>query len=119
MAIGADLDVAVARLVMLIQLAENCRLEIGECVRLMFIAVLLIGQNGDASKVEYRAPGTRVLYLRTAFGTTVSHASDIVGPTGLVYAVEFSHRSGRDLVNMAKKRTNVIPITEDARHPTK
>jgi len=36
---------------------------------------------------------------------------------GLVYAVEFSHRSGRDLVNMAKKRTNVIPIIEDARHP--
>lgn len=25
-----------------------------------------------------------------------------------MYAVEFSHRSGRDLVNMAKKRTNVI-----------
>jgi rRNA 2'-O-methyltransferase fibrillarin len=38
---------------------------------------------------------------------------------GLVYAVEFSHRSGRDLVNMAKKRTNVIPIIEDARHPTR
>jgi rRNA 2'-O-methyltransferase fibrillarin len=37
--------------------------------------------------------------------------------TGIVYAVEFSHRSGRDLVNMAKKRTNVIPIIEDARHP--
>ena len=28
-------------------------------------------------------------------------------------------RSGRDLLNMAKKRTNVIPITEDARHPHK
>lgn len=27
---------------------------------------------------------------------------------GTVYAVEFSHRSGRDLINMAKKRTNVI-----------
>ena len=39
--------------------------------------------------------------------------------TGIVYAVEFSHRSGRDLVNMAKKRTNVIPIIEDARHPMK
>lgn len=39
--------------------------------------------------------------------------------TGVVYAVEFSHRSGRDLVNMAKKRTNVIPIIEDARHPAK
>jgi rRNA 2'-O-methyltransferase fibrillarin len=38
---------------------------------------------------------------------------------GLVYAVEFSHRSGRDLVNMAKKRTNVIPIIEDARHPAR
>jgi len=36
-----------------------------------------------------------------------------------VYAVEFSHRSGRDLLNVAKKRTNVIPIIEDARHPHK
>ncbi|RYP34512.1 hypothetical protein DL767_004224 [Monosporascus sp. MG133] len=34
-----------------------------------------------------------------------------------VYAVEFSHRSGRDLVNMAQNRTNVIPIVDDARHP--
>jgi len=31
--------------------------------------------------------------------------------------VEFSHRSGRDLVNMAKKRINVIPIIADARKP--
>ncbi len=36
-----------------------------------------------------------------------------------MYAVEFSHRSGRDLVNMAKQRPNVIPIIEDARHPQK
>jgi len=43
----------------------------------------------------------------------------LVWQTGIVYAVEFSHRSGRDLVNMAKKRTNVIPIIEDARHPAK
>lgn len=35
----------------------------------------------------------------------------------MVYAVEFSPRSGRDLLNMAKKRTNVIPIIEDARYP--
>ncbi|XP_039127264.1 rRNA 2'-O-methyltransferase fibrillarin 2-like isoform X1 [Dioscorea cayenensis subsp. rotundata] len=98
-------------------------------------------QNEDGTKTEYRvwnpfrsklaaailggvdniwiAPGTRVLYLGAASGTTVSHVSDIVGPTGMVYAVEFSHRSGRDLVNMAKKRTNVIPIIEDARHPAK
>ncbi|KAK8952516.1 putative mediator of RNA polymerase II transcription subunit 36b [Platanthera zijinensis] len=98
-------------------------------------------QNEDGTKVEYRVwnpfrsklaaailggvdniwitPGSRVLYLGAASGTTVSHVSDIVGPTGMVYAVEFSHRSGRDLVNMAKKRTNIIPIIEDARHPAK
>lgn len=65
----------------------------------------------------YIRPGSRVLYLGGASGTTVSHVSDIVGPTGIVYAVEFSPRSGRDLVNMAKKRTNVIPIIGDARKP--
>merc|ERR1719293_142096 len=64
-------------------------------------------------------PGSKVLYLGGASGTTVSHVADLVGPEGLVYAVEFSHRSGRDLVNMAKKRPNVIPIIEDARHPQK
>ncbi|KAG7546193.1 Fibrillarin [Arabidopsis suecica] len=91
-------------------------------------------QNEDGTKVEYRVwnpfrsklaaailggvdniwikPGAKVLYLGAASGTTVSHE-------GCVYAVEFSHRSGRDLVNMAKKRTNVIPIIEDARHPAK
>jgi len=57
------------------------------------------------------------LYLGAASGTTVSHVSDIVGPEGLVYAVEFSHRVGRDLINMAKKRTNIIPIIHDARKP--
>jgi len=64
-------------------------------------------------------PGGKVLYLGAASGTTVSHVSDVVGPDGLVYAVEFSHRSGRDLINVAKKRTNIIPIIEDARHPQK
>lgn len=57
------------------------------------------------------------MYLGAASGTTVSHVSDIVGPEGLVYAVEFSHRVGRDLINMAKKRTNIIPIIHDARKP--
>lgn len=97
-------------------------------------------QDGE-NKVEYRAwnpfrsklaaailggidnihmePGSKVLYLGAASGTTVSHVADIVGPEGLVYAVEFSHRSGRDLINVAKKRTNIIPIIEDARHPHK
>lgn len=97
------------------------------------------GENGE--KIEYRVwnpfrsklaaailggvdqihmpPGSKVLYLGAASGTTVSHVADVVGPEGLVYAVEFSHRSGRDLINVAKKRTNIIPIIEDARHPHK
>jgi len=62
-------------------------------------------------------PGAKVLYLGAASGTTVSHVSDVVGPEGIVYAVEFSHRSGRDLVNMAQRRTNVVPIIGDARKP--
>ncbi|XP_032259430.1 rRNA 2'-O-methyltransferase fibrillarin-like [Phoca vitulina] len=64
-------------------------------------------------------PGAKVLYLGAASGTTVSHVSDIVGPDGLVYAVEFSHLSGHDLINLAKKRTNIIPVIEDAQHPHK
>jgi len=73
---------------------------------------------GGVDKI-HMPPGSKVLYLGAASGTTVSHVSDIVGPAGLVYAVEFSHRSGRDLLNVAKQRTNIIPIIEDARHPHK
>lgn len=99
------------------------------------------GKDEIATKIEYRVwnpfrsklaagilggldhihikPGAKVLYLGAASGTSVSHVADIVGQEGIVYAVEFSHRSGRDLINMAKKRTNVIPLVEDARHPMK
>lgn len=58
------------------------------------------------------------MYLGGASGTTVSHVSDIVGPTGVVYAVEFSHRPGRELINMAKSRPNIIPIIEDVSRQT-
>ena len=44
---------------------------------------------------------------------------NIAFQNGLVYAVEFSHRSGRELLNLAMQRTNIIPIIEDARHPHK
>jgi len=83
-----------------------------------FRSKLAAGILGGVDNI-YIAPGKKVLYLGAASGTSVSHVADIVGPTGCVYAVEFSHRSGRDLINMAKKRTNVIPIVEDARHPHK
>jgi len=67
----------------------------------------------------YIKPGAKLLYLGAASGTSVSHCSDIVGKDGVVYAVEFSHRSGRDLINVAQRRTNIVPIIEDARHPLK
>lgn len=67
----------------------------------------------------YIAPGSKVLYLGASSGTTVSHVSDIVGKEGVVYAVEFSERSGRDLINMSMKRPNIVPIIEDARYPSR
>ncbi|KAF8473316.1 YDL014Wp-like protein [Kalaharituber pfeilii] len=83
-----------------------------------FRSKLAAGILGGLEEIFIK-PGKKVLYLGAASGTSVSHVADVVGPTGLVYAVEFSHRSGRDLINMAKKRTNVIPIIEDARLPMK
>lgn len=62
--------------------------------------------------------GTKILYLGASTGTTVSHVSDIVGPGGLVFAVESASRVARELLeNVAKKRKNVVPILGDARKP--
>ena len=77
------------------------------------LAAAILGGIDDI----YMRPGSKVLYLGAASGTSVSHVADIVGPEGIVFAVEFSHRSGRDLIGMATHRHNVIPIIEDARHP--
>ena len=65
------------------------------------------------------SPDSRVLYLGAASGTTVSHVSDILadGGDGVVYAVEFSERPMRDLVMLAEKRENIIPIFSDAARP--
>ena len=59
---------------------------------------------------------TRCLYLGAASGTTVSHVSDICR-NGAVFAVEFSSRSARDLIELARLRTNIYPILADARQP--
>ncbi|MBS3793665.1 MAG: fibrillarin-like rRNA/tRNA 2'-O-methyltransferase [Candidatus Thorarchaeota archaeon] len=64
-------------------------------------------------------PGSRVLYLGAASGTTVSHVSDIVGPNGVVYAVEFSARTARELIALSEERDNIVPIVDDARHPNR
>lgn len=59
---------------------------------------------------------SRVLYLGAASGTTSSHIADIV-PAGVVYCVEVSQRSFRDLVGVCEKRTNMVPILADATKP--
>jgi fibrillarin-like pre-rRNA processing protein len=77
------------------------------------LAALLL-KGGSARPVLAR--DAKVLYLGAATGTTVSHVSDIVCD-GLVYAVEFSPRSMRDLVRLCERRKNIVPIFADAAHP--
>lgn len=63
--------------------------------------------------IELR-PGMRVLYLGAANGTTVSHVADYVD---VVYAVEFAPRPMQDLLEVSRRRRNVIPIMADAARP--
>jgi fibrillarin-like pre-rRNA processing protein len=58
----------------------------------------------------------KILYLGAAHGTTVSHFSNIIG-RGIIYAVEFSGKVIPKLLDVAKKKKNLIPILEDAKFP--
>ena len=55
-----------------------------------------------------------VLYLGAANGTTVSHVADY---TEAVYAVEIAPRPMQDLLAVAGKRKNIVPIMADASRP--
>jgi fibrillarin-like pre-rRNA processing protein len=59
-------------------------------------------------------PSLRVLYLGAANGTTVSHVADY---TEVVYAIEFAPRPMQDLIEVARRRRNAIPIMADATRP--
>jgi fibrillarin-like pre-rRNA processing protein len=61
-------------------------------------------------------PKSTTLYLGAANGTTVSHISDIC-PEGRIFAVEVAKNPFRELLAIAEKRGNIIPILEDANHP--
>jgi len=61
--------------------------------------------------------GAKVLYLGASTGTTPSHVSDVVGPEGEVYAVEFSAHCMKSLIRLAESRENLIPILADANKP--
>ena len=63
-------------------------------------------------------PGSLVLYLGVASGTTVSHVSDIVGEKGHIWGLDFAPRAVRDLLdNVIRHRKNISPILGDARQP--
>jgi fibrillarin-like pre-rRNA processing protein len=55
-----------------------------------------------------------VLYLGAANGTTVSHVADY---TAVVYAVEYAPRPMQDLLEVARRRENIVPIMADATRP--
>ncbi len=78
------------------------------------LAVLLLKLKGRQD-IGLRSD-SRVLYLGAATGTTVSHVSDIL-QEGIVYAVEFSPRSMRDLLRLTESRKNIVPILADAARP--
>jgi len=61
--------------------------------------------------------GMKVLYLGAASGATISFFSDIVGENGIIYGIEISERSLRDLNDVAERRGNIVPIIADARKP--
>lgn len=55
-----------------------------------------------------------ILYLGAANGTTVSHVADYAE---CVYAVEFAPRPMQDLLEVARRRANIVPIMADAKNP--
>ena len=59
---------------------------------------------------------SKVLYLGAASGTPASHVADIV-TEGVVFCVEFSPRSFRDLVPVCESRPNMVPFLADATKP--
>ncbi len=63
--------------------------------------------------------GDKILYLGIAHGFTASFVSDIVGPNGIIYGIEFSDRCFRELLPIAEKFKNIVPMLADARMPEK
>lgn len=70
------------------------------------------------AKEIFIRPGSRVLYLGVATGTTASHVSDIIEKKGILYGVDFAPRVMIQFKrNVADHRPNVVAIYGDARRP--
>ena len=59
-----------------------------------------------------------VLYLGVSTGTTISHISDMIGQSGIIFGIEHASRVARDFLDrVASHRKNIVPIIHDARKP--
>ena len=61
--------------------------------------------------------GSVVLYLGASHGHTPSYISDMIGPEGFMFCLDFAPRVMRDLVFLCESRENMAPIMADAHHP--
>jgi fibrillarin-like pre-rRNA processing protein len=89
---------------------ENLEYRTWNPFRSKLAALVIIGSSIIIKK------NFNILYLGAANGTTASHVSDIV-TDGTVFAVEFSPRAMKDLINVASSRMNLVPIFSDASNP--
>jgi fibrillarin-like pre-rRNA processing protein len=62
-------------------------------------------------------PGDKILYLGIAHGFTASFISSIIGPNGIIYGIEFASRVFTELLPVAEKAKNIVPMLADARKP--
>ncbi|HIG95504.1 TPA: fibrillarin-like rRNA/tRNA 2'-O-methyltransferase [Candidatus Woesearchaeota archaeon] len=65
-------------------------------------------------------PGSKVLYLGCASGTTASHVADIIGhenAQGFLFGLDFAPRVLREFVHLCEDRKNMTAILGDAKHP--
>lgn len=88
------------------RMLKDCR--VWDPYRSKLAALWYLDKTTDLYKDEV------VLYLGAANGTTVSHVADY---TDAIYAVEFAPRPMQDLLAVAARRKNIIPIFADATRP--
>jgi fibrillarin-like pre-rRNA processing protein len=77
---------------------------------------LCAGIKNGISQIGIK-PGSKVLYLGAATGTTCSHVSDIIGNEGELYALDFAPRTQRELVFLTETRKNMACMLENAKLP--
>tara|TARA_Y100000310_G_C20578480_1_gene761730 strand:+ start:664 stop:1341 length:678 start_codon:yes stop_codon:yes gene_type:complete len=60
--------------------------------------------------------GDVILYLGISHGYTASFVSDMIGKEGLIFGLDHAPRVVRDLVFLAEKRNNIVPLLANANH---